>query len=171
MDLSYIKCMNYNEEIGEEAKRALERIKEEYYTEEGVIYAFECSDMDIDCKDCPLSSFTRKADSCCSSLKGDEVVDILKEYIKLEPKEESIDKLKYNIFNKMTDEEFDSFCEEYDIKKEEKEMYVMDKKDYKILYVGTREECLKYYDRMCKIHDLVILTIYDEIEGLIHGGN
>lgn len=146
MDLNYIKGMNYNEEIGEEAKRALERIDDDYYPD-GVIYAFECSDIDVDCENCPLSSFARKSNSCCSNLKKDEVVDILKEYLKLEPKEE------------------------YDIKKEEKVMYVMNKKDYKILYVGTREECLKYYNRMCNIHDLVILTVYDEIKGLIYGGN
>ena len=161
MNLNYIKGMNYNEEIGDEAKRALERIEDEYYP---TFYAFDCDSMNISCEDCPLSSLARKSYTCCSNLKSDEVVNILEEYLKLEPKEESI-------FDKMTDEEFDSFCEEYNIKKEEKEMYVMNKKDYKILYVGTREECLKYYDRMCKIHDLVILTVYDGIEGLIYGGN
>ena len=159
MNLNYIKGMNYNEEIGDEAKRALERIEDEYS-----IYAFDCDSTNISCEDCPLSSFARKSNTCCSDLKSDEIVNILEEYLKLEPKEESI-------FDKMTDEEFDSFCEKYNIKKEEKEMYVMNKKDYKILYVGTREECLKYYDRMCKIHDLVILTVYDGIEGLIYGGN
>ena len=152
MNLNYIKGMNYNEEIGNEAKMALERIEDDYYPD-NAIYTFKCDSMNISCEDCPLSSFARKSYTCCSNLKYDEIVNILEEYLKLEPKEESI-------FDKMTDEEFDSFCEEYGIKIEEKEMYVMNKKDYKILYVGTREECLKYYDRMCKIHDLVILTVY-----------
>ena len=155
MNLNYIKGMNYNEEIGNEAKMALERIEDDYYPD-NAIYTFDCDSMNISCEDCPLSSFARKSNTCCSDLKSDEIVNILEEYLKLEPKEESI-------FDKMTDEEFDSFCEKYNIKKEEKEMYVMNKKDYKILYVGTREECLKYYDRMCKIHDLVILTVYDGI--------
>ena len=163
MNLNYIKGMNYNEEIGDEAKMALERIEDDYYPD-NAIYAFDCDSTNISCEDCPLSSFARKSNTCCSDLKSDEIVNILEEYLKLEPKEESI-------FDKITDEEFDSFCEKYNIKKEEKEMYVMNKKDYKILYVGTREECLKYYDRMCKIHDLVILTVYDGIEGLIYGGN